>query len=423
MKIVDIEAISLSMHYRPELVACVQRSGLRMKKGRMALYRVELEGGAVGYGDGIGDADDVGRFVGQNALRGLSEIRHGGVQMALYDGLGKALGVPAYALMGRQVRNQVPFAYWSCCLGPKEWAVQAQQAAALGYRVYKFKCRPWWDPIEQVAAVAEVVPEGFTCWLDFNGHLRELREAMPILTQLEAFECVGGFESPLPQRDTEGYKDLRKKLNKPIAVHYGSGCCHVRSQPDFDRGQPAMAQIQLGLCDSFVMGGVDVRGLLDKAAVAREARLPFWIQVVGTGLRAAWVRHLASVCQQATLSSLAAHNIWERDIGALPDPIAGFAMVSEEPGLGVKVDEEAVELLKIATPMEVHREITSVVYPSGLRWHFSSEQQRHEAFYLGSVPGFVRGVRLEIRPDDSSADFGDLFRRCEKAPVLEEGTL
>ena len=180
-----------------------------------------------------------------------------------------------------------------------------------------------------------------------------------------------------------------------------------------------MAQIRLGLCDSFVIGRGDVRRLLDQAAVAGEARLPFWIQVVGTGLRAAWVRHLASVCPQATLSSLAAHNIWDRDIVALPDPTAGFASVSEEPGLGVRVDDEVVELLKNAEPMEVRREITSVVYPSGVRWHFSSEQQRHEAFYLGSVPGFVRGVRLETRPDDGSADFADLIRRCEKAPVLE----
>ena len=421
MKIVDIEAMSLCMHYRPDLLACVQRSGLRMKRGRMTLYRVELEGGAVGYGDGIGNADDVGRFMGQNALMGLSKIRHGGVQMALYDAVGRALGVPAYALMGRQVRNQVPFAYWSCCLSPEEWAVQAQKAAACGYRVYKFKCRPWWDPIEQVAAVAEVVPEEFTCWLDFNGHLREVKQAKPILSQLEAFECVGGFESPLPQRDAAGYQELRGMLNKPIAAHYGSGCCHVRSLPGFDRGLPAMAQIQLGLCDSFVMGGGDVRGLLDQAAVAGEARLPFWIQVVGTGLRAAWVRHLASVCPQATLSSLAAHNIWDRDIPDLPDPTAGFASVSEEPGLGVRVDDDAVELLKCAEPIEVRREITSVVYPNGVRWHFSSEQQRHEAFYLGNVPGFVRGVRLEVRSDDSSADFADLIRRCEKAPVLEEG--
>ena len=91
MKIIDIEAISLSMHYRPDLIACVQRSGLRMNRGRMTPYRVELEGGAVGYGDGIGDANDVGFFVGQNALRGLAEIRHGGVQMALYDEVGQSL--------------------------------------------------------------------------------------------------------------------------------------------------------------------------------------------------------------------------------------------------------------------------------------------------------------------------------------------
>ena len=40
----------------------------------MTLYRVELEGGAVGAGDGIGNADDVGRFMGQNALMGLSKF-------------------------------------------------------------------------------------------------------------------------------------------------------------------------------------------------------------------------------------------------------------------------------------------------------------------------------------------------------------
>ena len=136
-----------------------------------------------------------------------------------------------------------------------------------------------------------------------------------------------------------------------------------------------MAQIQLGLCDNFVLGGGDVRRLLDQAVVAGEARLPFWIQVVGTGLRGACVRHLASVCPQATLSSLAAHNIWDRDIVALPDPTAGFASVSEEPGLGVKVGDGVMELLKTAEPMEVGREITSVVYPSGVRWHFSSEKQ------------------------------------------------
>ena len=419
MIIKEIAEIQLNMRYKPELAACVQRSGLRASLGRVALYRVELDNGVVGYGDGTGVPDDVSAFVGRDAFIGLKQIAHGGVQMALYDAVGKALGVPAHQLMGKQVRDRVPFAYWSCCLSPEEWARQVEQAAALGYRVYKFKCRPWWDPIEQIEAVAKVAPPGFTCWLDFNGHLREVRQALPVRRELDRYDCVGGFESPMPQRDGEGYRQLRAKLDKPIAAHYGGGCCHVRSDPTFDRGVSAVDQIARGLCDGFVLGGGHVQGVLDRAAVAQEAKLPFWIQVVGTGLRAAWVVHLASVCRQATLSSLAAHNIWDRDFALSPSPVAGFAAVPEGPGLGVEVDEAMVAELGQAEPLEIGREITTVVHPDGVKWHFASEQQRHETFYFGSAPGFVRGVRLETRADDGSADFDDLFRRCKEAPVLE----
>ena len=418
MNIKDIEAIPLNMRFKPDLEQSVLRSGLRAGKGRVTLYRVELANGVVGYGEHLNGPDDVTEFIGQNAVAGLVQIRHAGVQMALYDAVGKALGVPAHELMGRQVRDKVPFAYWSCELSPENWAEQAQKAAGLGYRVYKFKCRPWWDPLEQVEALSKAVPEGFTCWLDFNGHLREARQALPVLRALDSYDCIGGFESPMPQRDAEGYRQLRAKIDKPIAAHYGSGCCHVRSDPTYDRGVSALDQIGRGLCDSFVLGGGDVRSILDHAAVAQEAKKPFWIQTVGTGLRAAWVVQLASVCQQAVLSNLAAHNIWAQDLVKMPAPVAGFAQVPERPGLGVDIDEEAVAVLREAEPMEIGREITTVVYPDGVRWHFASEQQRHETFYFGSAPGFARGARLQGWTDDGSADFTDLFRRCEVAPVL-----
>ena len=90
----------------------------------------------------------------------------------------------------------------------------------------------------------------------------------------------------------------------------------------------------------------------------------------------------------------------------------------EGPGLGVDIDEEAVAALRQAEPMEIGREITSVVHPDGVCWHFAAEEQRHETYYFGNAPGFVRGSRLEIRHDDGSADFADLYRRCEEAPVL-----
>ena len=54
MLIKDIEIIPLNMRYKPELEECILRSGLRSSKGLVTLYRVELEGGVVGYGDTSG---------------------------------------------------------------------------------------------------------------------------------------------------------------------------------------------------------------------------------------------------------------------------------------------------------------------------------------------------------------------------------
>jgi L-alanine-DL-glutamate epimerase-like enolase superfamily enzyme len=419
MLIKHIDTIPLNLTFVPDIAPHIYRSG---HQGQVVLYRVHLANGVVGYGEDVGPPADVSAFVGRHALAGLKDIGHGGVQMACYDAVGKALDLPAHALMGRQVRRRVPFAYWSIDLPPDVWAAQAERAFSLGYRVYKFKCRPWWDPIEQIERVSAVVPKGFSFWLDFNGHLREARQALPVLQALAQYDCVGGFESPIPQRDMAGYQLLRHKIDRPIAAHYGSGCCHVESDPDYDRGVPAGVQIAEGLCDGFVLGGTDVETIRHRAAVAAEAHIPFWIQTVGAGLRAAWVAHLASVCRQGTLAHLAAHDIWERDVVVPPRPISGWLPVPDGPGLGVEVDEAALEALRGGpSAPAAPRRISTVVYPDGLRWHFGGEQQRHEAFYFGDLPGFVPGIRLEVWEDDGSGDFSDLFTRCLEAPVVEKG--
>lgn len=211
---------------------------------------------------------------------------------------------------------------------------------ALGYTTYKFKCRPWWDPLEQVTAVAKAAPPGFRLWLDFNGHLREARQAIPILNTLAQYECVRGFESPIPQRDVEGYKRIREMIDKPIALHYGSGCCHVVSDRSYDPGVPAENQLREQLCDGFVLGGSDVDQLRSIAGVCHEFRKPFWIQTVGTALRAAWIAHAASTCRAALLSHLAAHDQWLEDVVATPvRPRDGGLAVPDRPGLGVEVEE------------------------------------------------------------------------------------
>lgn len=416
MIIKEIKTIPLNLPLDPDVALHLSRSS---HTGKLALYRVHLDNGVVGLGEEVGEADDVSAFVGRDAVRGLRDIQHSGVQMALFDAVGKSLDVPAHALMGRQVRPRVPYAYWSIDLPPDALVAQARKAADQGYRVYKYKCRPWWNPVEQMERVAGEVPEGFQFWLDFNGHLREARQALPILQKLAEFDCVGAFESPIPQRDAAGYRELRRKIDRPIAAHYDSGCCHVTSDPFFDRGTPATAQIADRLCDGFVLGGSDVETIRQRAAVAAEAHIPFWIQTVGTGLRAAWVAHLASTCQQGLLSHLAAQNVWHDDFAAAPAVDAGWATVPEGPGLGVAVSEEKIEQFRNAAPLAQPRRISTAVYPDGQRWHFATEEQRHETYYFGNLPGFVPGIRLDVREDDGSSEFAELYQRALAAPVLD----
>ena len=418
MRIQSIEAIPLHMQLHPEIAPHLYRSSHR---GQITLYRVTLANGSVGYGEDLGNTGSVEAFVGRDAVAGLRDIPHSGVQMACYDAVGKALGVPAHALMGKQVRTRVPHAYWTNDLPPESLANQVQRAAAMGFTVYKFKCRPWWDPFEQIAAAEAVAPPGFKIWADFNGHLREVRQALPILQRLSEFKVIGGFESPIPQRDAAGYAELRAKIDKPIAAHFGSGCCHVRTDPAYDPGTPGLRQVNERLCDAFVLGSGDVETLKRQTSVAAEAQLPFWIQAVGGALRAVWTFHFASTCKTGTLSHLSTHNVWTEDVIEPLQPVAGWVDVPDGPGLGVEILDSTIERLRTAPPIPWPRRITTVVYPEshfgGARWHFGHETLRHESFYFGSFPGFIPGVRTEVWEDDGTATFDTLFERCEKEPV------
>jgi len=119
------------------------------------------------------------------------------------------------------------------------------------------------------------------------------------------------------------------------------------------------------------------------------------------------------------LSHLSAHDLWAQDIAPAPRVTDGMLPVPDAPGLGIAPDPKLIEELRSLPPAPAIRRISTVVYPSGSRWHFAEEQQRQEAFYFGHLPGFVPGVRLDVREDDGSQDFAALFERCREAPVVD----
>ena len=95
----------------------------------------------------------------------------------------------------------------------------------------------------------------------------------------------------------------------------------------------------------------------------------------------------------------------------------------EGPGLGVTVDEAALERHRMRPPYEIAypRQLLSVVWPGGRVMHYADMQQCWADFRAGNQPAQERGATLVARPDDGSPAWAELYARAARAPVHDVG--
>jgi galactonate dehydratase len=152
-----------------------------------------------------------------------------GVEVALWDLLGKLAGQPVYQLLGGRARERLP-AYANGWYGraqtAADYATGARQVVERGYRALKF------DPFEtawkqlspeqvsaaaaRVRAVRETVGPGVEIFVEGHGRL-SLEAALAIGEQLSAYD-VSFFEEPVSPYDFAGLHEVRTRLGLPVAA-------------------------------------------------------------------------------------------------------------------------------------------------------------------------------------------------------------
>ena len=163
---------------------------------RVYVYRNELDNGIVGYGDCL-SVHDSDQLIGHNPFTLMQDDRIGfGPQVAILDAVGKSVGAPVHALLGRKVRNRCPISWGDIDMPQEDWAAEAKESLKRGYTSFKMKARPWRDIFQQVETVGKVVPADYKFDLDFNGFLLNEPRAEIVLQQLGEHPNVGIFESP-----------------------------------------------------------------------------------------------------------------------------------------------------------------------------------------------------------------------------------
>jgi L-alanine-DL-glutamate epimerase-like enolase superfamily enzyme len=327
MQITSVERLLVDVPFFeiPERNMARQHAGWHISE----VCRVRTDTGLVGYGETMpnytwGRVTDaaVARVQGKAPAECMWDDGLGaGLQMALFDLVGKAQGVPAYRLLGDKVRDWCPLSWWSVDMPPEDMAAEAQQAAAAGYTAHKQKARPWFDVVEQTRRTSAVVPPTFSLDLDFNGHLGTAAAAVSVLKELDAFANVKIYETPIPQGDVAGNQRIRSQTRCAIAMHYGS--------------PPIMTALREQVCDGFVVGG-GAAAVRRQAAVAQEANLPFWLQLVGTGITTAFAMHQGAVSSHAQWPAVTCLNMYRHQLLKAPLTVqGGYVRVPEAPGLGV----------------------------------------------------------------------------------------
>ena len=138
MKVVDVERIIVDVPFTPRQQKITEREVYNWAV--LELCKVTTDTGHVGWGETVihytwarVTDDAVERVKGQSPAKLMNDDSLGaGLQMALFDVVGKVLEVPAYELMGRQVRDWVPISWWCIDASPEDWAAEAADAVAKG---------------------------------------------------------------------------------------------------------------------------------------------------------------------------------------------------------------------------------------------------------------------------------------------------
>ena len=218
MKITKIEEFITAVPHIPSIEK--SRPG-DYKERPISIIKVHTDEGIYGVGEGGrggSNAELEAEWVGIDPLTVNLGDKGGAVIMALYDIVGKALGVPAWKLMGSKHWDKVPVGYWSPPLEPHEFAAAAENGARQGFKTHKLKARPW-NIVETVELMTKAAGPDYGIIVDPNFTFEDLATSLRIAEKLEKYN-IQAFEDPfryLP--GFQQYRDFRRHSRIPLAPH------------------------------------------------------------------------------------------------------------------------------------------------------------------------------------------------------------
>lgn len=252
-------------------------------------------------------------------------------EMAVFDLVGKARGVPVHALLGGAVRTRVRADYWIGHQTPEDGKRSVERALEAGFKGVKIKCTLEEPMVERLQAMLDVAGPEFKVTVDPNERFYTAPQAIELAHQLQALGNVEVFEDPIPKADLDGFVQIREQIDLPVAMHVGDGPSIIRA-------------VKAEAVDCFNIGGSLV-GFTRTAGVVAAAGMRCW-HGSGNDLGIADTSyvHAAAATPNCTMASDFVGS-WTRENDLIVEPILfedGCVPIPMDPGLGCELDMEAL---------------------------------------------------------------------------------
>ncbi len=380
MKITNVEVIILESSGSYEATAGAEEVyGIKY----LGIVKVETDVGITGYADletqphvaqAIVDAPSEGAVPGFQGLRSvlvgedpfeverlwhkmyMASVYYGrrgaalqvisGIDIALWDIVGKRVGQPIYKLLGAGYRDRVR-AYASTLFRstPEGMAEASRQYVERGFTAIKFGWGVFGqDPerdIQLVAAAREALGDRVDLLIDTGWYVhRTAKEAIRMVRTLEPYRPFL-IEEPLSPEDYDGYAQLSREVDTLIA-------CGEQEATEWgfrtliERGQVDVLQPDLSRCGGITTG----RKIVHLADMHNKLCIPHsWI----SDLLTAASLHLNAFMPRATFQEFnVTSGPLSRELCKTPIQLEdGFLRVPQGPGLGVEVDESTIDKYRV----------------------------------------------------------------------------
>jgi galactonate dehydratase len=275
-----------------------------------------------------------------------------GIDQALWDIKGKALGVPVYELLGGAVREKIRVYAWIGGDRPADVAREALAKKEQGYTAIKMNgthevewvgsSRKITEAVERAAAIREACGPDFGIAIDFHGRVHK-GTAKLLMRELEPIRPLF-IEEPVLAENNEALLDLRRTSAIPIATGERQftrwGFKELLASGGADIIQPDVSHA----------GGISelkkIAAMAEAHDVAVAPHCPLGPICLAASLQVDFCTPNAFIQEQ----SLGIHYNEGSDLlDYLVDPSVfhyrdGFVSLLTQPGLGIEIDEEKVRL-------------------------------------------------------------------------------